>query len=239
MDVQERMMSRGGCGILEAVRRPAAMTSETPIAEKTRSSEQVRAPSGTLARRGVVPKMLNHVAYVTHDAAATTDFYTRLLGMELVHTVMADRLPSTGDPFPYFHLFFRLGDGSTIAFFESPGLPAPAKPSHPAYDIFDHIAFEVESPATVEAWRDWLTQHGIDVIGPINHGVIYSIYFRDPNGVRLELTTPLTADWNQRTEQSYRDLARWEGAKERARREGKDIRAALLDLIRNTQAAAR
>ena len=211
------------------------MTNDTSTAVKQRATEKGTAPSGTLARRGIVPKMLNHVAYVTHDSAATADFYTRLLGMELVSTVLADRLPSTGDPFPYFHLFFRLGDGSTIAFFESPGLPAPAEPSHPAYDIFNHIAFEVASPAVVEEWRDWLVQNGVEVIGPIDHGIIYSIYFRDPNGVRLELTTPLASDWNQRTEQSYRDLALWEGAKEQARRQGKDVQAALLELIRNVR----
>jgi len=210
------------------------MANETSLAEKKASADQVR-PIGTLARRGNVPKMLSHVAYVTHDAAATTDFYTRLLGMELASTVMADRLPSTGDPFPYFHLFFRLGDGSTIAFFESPGLPPPAKSSHPAYDIFNHIAFEVESPTAVEAWRDWLTQNGVEVIGPIDHGIIYSIYFHDPNGVRLELTTPLRSDWNQRSQESYRDLALWEDAKQQARREGKDVRAALIDLIRKKQ----
>jgi catechol 2,3-dioxygenase-like lactoylglutathione lyase family enzyme len=213
------------------------MANETRVAERTLSADQVIAPTSALARRGSVPKMLNHVAYVTHDAAATADFYTHLLGMELASAVMADRLPSTGDPFPYFHLFFRLGDGSTIAFFESPGLPAPAKSSHPAYEIFNHIAFEVESPSAVKAWRDWLVQNGVDVIGPVDHGIIYSIYFHDPNGVRLELTAPLTPDWNQRTEESYRDLAMWEGTKERARREGKDVRAALIELIRERQAA--
>jgi catechol-2,3-dioxygenase len=126
-------------------------------------------------------------------------------------------------------------DGSTIAFFESPGLPPPAKSSHPAYDIFNHIAVEVESPTAVEAWRDWLTQNGVEVIGPIDHGIIYSIYFHDPNGVRLELTTPLRSDWNQRSEESYRDLTLWEDAKQQARREGKDVRAALIDLIRTRQ----
>ena len=81
---------------------------------------------------GRIPRMLNHVAYVTHDAQATVDFYTGVLGMELVSTVIDDSIPSTGDPFPYFHLFFRMADGSTIAFFESPGLPPAA--AHSASD---------------------------------------------------------------------------------------------------------
>src|ERR1700735_3519560 len=120
------------------------------------------------------PRMLSHLAYATPDAGATVDFYTRVMGMELVLAVMDDQIPSTGDPFPYFHIFFRMRDGSTIAFFEAPGLP-PANPKgHPAYDIFDHLAFEVDNPETVDQWHRWLLSNGIDVVGPTNHGIIYS-----------------------------------------------------------------
>lgn len=66
------------------------------------------------------PQMLNHVAYITRDTSATVDFYTNLLGMELVAAVMDDSIPSTGDPVPYFHSFFKMGDGSTIALFGGP-----------------------------------------------------------------------------------------------------------------------
>src|ERR1700742_1422764 len=50
------------------------------------------------------PRMLSHLAYVTPDAEATVDFYTRVMGMEFVLAVMDDQVPSTGDPFPYFHI---------------------------------------------------------------------------------------------------------------------------------------
>jgi catechol 2,3-dioxygenase-like lactoylglutathione lyase family enzyme len=54
--------------------------------------------------------------------AATADFYTRIMGMELASTCFDDKIPSTGDAFPYFHIFFKMQDGSTIAFFRvSPG----------------------------------------------------------------------------------------------------------------------
>jgi len=36
--------------------------------------------------------------------------------------------------------------------------------------------------------KEELESHGLDVIGPTNHGIIKSIYFFDPNGHRLELT---------------------------------------------------
>ena len=80
--------------------------------------------------RPVRPGMLSHVAYITHDTEATVAFYTEVLGMELVNAVLDDAIPSTGDPVPYFHSFFRMGDGSTVAFFEAPELP-PAAGSDP------------------------------------------------------------------------------------------------------------
>lgn len=185
---------------------------------------------------GLQPTMLNHAAYVTHDAEATVRFYTKVMGMELASTILGDRIPSTGDAFPYFHLFFRMGDGSTMAFFESPGLPAAAQATHPAYDVFNHIAFQVDSVEEVKRWREWLGANGVDVIGPIEHeGLVLSIYFRDNNGYRLELTTPLDKDWNRHTDKAYRDLENWLGVKEKARREGKDVRGALIELIRREQ----
>lgn len=191
-----------------------------------------KSPASTNAI-GLVPKMLNHAAYVTHDAAKTAEFYTRILGMELVSTIIDDTIPSTGDPFPYFHLFFRMGDGSTIAFFESPGLPPAPPAAHPAYEIFNHIALQVDSPAEIDRWKAWLEQNGVPTIGPVNHkGMILSIYFRDPDGHRLELTTPLDGEWNRHVEQSYRDLRKWIEMKEKAAREGRPVQEVLVEFIR-------
>jgi catechol 2,3-dioxygenase-like lactoylglutathione lyase family enzyme len=192
----------------------------------------------TVNALGLQPTMLNHAAYVTHDAEATVRFYTKIMGMELASTIIGDRIPSTGDAFPYFHLFFRMGDGSTMAFFESPGLPQAARATHPAYDIFNHIAFQVDTVAEVERWRGWLASNGVEVIGPIDHeGMVLSIYFRDNNGYRLELTTPLDKDWNRHTDQAYRDLEGWLAVKEKAKREGRDVRGALLEFIRGREHA--
>ena len=74
------------------------------------------------------PIRLNHLAYVTHDTAATVRFWTEVMQMPLVEAVMHERVPSTGDPFPYVHFFFRMQDGSTIAFFEAVGLPDRPEP---------------------------------------------------------------------------------------------------------------
>ncbi len=176
--------------------------------------------------------MLNHVAYVTHDTAATARFYTEVLGMELVAAVMDDSIPSTGDPVPYFHSFFRMGDGSTIAFFEAPELPPPAGSTHPAYGVFQHLAMEVDSTATVDAWKAWLVAQGVDVLGPVDHKIIYSIYLHDPNGIRLEITTPVDPTWNDQGESAQASLADWEEVKRRARESGSDMASVLAELTR-------
>src|SRR6266446_10355695 len=123
------------------------------------ASELNRSAAKPLENPGLTPKMLNHVAWVTHDVKATADFYTRIMGMELASTVYDDSVPSTGDSFPYFHIFFRMQDGSTIAFFEAPGLPKAAASTHPAYDIFNHIALLAASPDEVMRWYAWLLEN--------------------------------------------------------------------------------
>ena len=185
---------------------------------------------------GLIPQMLNHLAYVTHDVAATADFYTRILGMELASTIFDDHVPSTGQEFPYFHIFFRMGDGSTIAFFECTDLPPAAPSTHPAYDTFNHVALQVANPVEIRRWCDWLRSNAVEVIGPIDHkGMLASIYFHDPNGIRLELTTPLDPEWNRHAAQGQADLKLWVETKERARREGRDPSKALLDMIRESK----
>lgn len=163
--------------------------------------------------QATVPAGLHHIAYMTRDSAATVDFYTRVLGMKLVATVANNEVPSTGDPFPYLHLFFQMGDGSLIAFFESIGLPPPAPASHPAYDVFNHIALDVGSKEEVDRWIARLTALGVEVIGPVEHAVIYSAYFHDPNGIRVELTATLDPSFTNQEALAKEDLASWEKAK--------------------------
>ncbi len=184
------------------------------------------------AIRPAVPGGLSHVAYVTHDTAATVDFYRRVLGMELVNAVLDDKIPSTGDPVPYFHSFFRMGDGSTIAFFEAPELPRPSPDPHPAYDIFRHIALQADTTATVDAWKVWLESNGIDVLGPVDHTIIYSVYFHDPNGIRLEITTPLSPAWNDSAASAQLAFEEWEAIKRSAAETGADMVSLLAEHTR-------
>lgn len=167
---------------------------------------------------------------MTQDSAATVDFYTRVMGMKFVATVSNNEVPSTGDPFPYLHTFFQMGDGSLIAFFESVGLPGPAKSSHPAYDVFNHLALNVSSREEVDRWIEHVRNCGLEVVGPVEHAVIYSAYFHDPSGIRIEITTTLDPAFVNQSEQAYADLASWQQAKEVVRRAGGNNQA-LLDWV--------
>ncbi|QJW85747.1 VOC family protein [Ramlibacter terrae] len=177
--------------------------------------------------------MLNHAAWITPDAAATTAFYTRIMGMELASTVLDDSVPSTGHPIPYFHIFFRMRDGSTLAFFEAPGVPPAGPATHPAHGIFNHIALQAGDRDEVLQWHEWLTSNGVEVVGPTDHkGLILSIYFHDPAGIRLEITTPLDPHWNQHTEQGYADLEAVGGLQGQGPAEGKDVPTELTRMIK-------
>src|ERR1700752_2278297 len=115
--------------------------SDTTIEDRKETFDGLRPASGQPPGR---PDMLSPVAYMPRDTAATADFFTRVLGMELVNAVLDDSVPSTGEPIPYFHSFFGMTDGPTVAFFEAPNPPPLDAPPHPAYNTFQHIALQVE-----------------------------------------------------------------------------------------------
>ena len=133
-----------------------------------------------------VVRRIHHVAYRCNDAKETVDFYRRHLGMAFELAFAEDRVPSTGAPDPYMHVFLDAGMGSVLAFFELPNSPPMGKdPNTPAW--VQHIAFEVASDEQLDAARARLEAAGLDVLGPVDHGLFDSIYFFDPNGHRLEL----------------------------------------------------
>lgn len=133
-------------------------------------------------------KQIHHVAYRCKDAKETVEFYTRNLNMDFLLAISEDKVPSTKEPDPYMHLFLDAGMGNILAFFEVPNSPPMGKdPNTP--DWVQHIAFRVEDEAALMAAKEQLEANGIEVVGPTNHEIIKSIYFFDPNGHRLELTT--------------------------------------------------
>jgi glyoxylase I family protein len=165
-------------------------------------------------------QQLHHYAYRAKDAEETRHFYEDILGLPLYHIIQSDYVPSTGEYCPYTHFFFRLQDGSFIAFFDlgndEAALPSPNTPLW-----VNHISFRVDTVADLEAMKARLEADGIEVLGVTDHHIFKSIYFFDPNGVRLELTAQL-ADEFQMLEESktaHARLAEWTARKQQWRKD--------------------
>ena len=133
-------------------------------------------------------KRIHHVAYRCRDAKETVEWYQRVLDMDFVLAIAEDQVPSTKAPDPYIHLFMDAGMGNILAFFELPNSPEMGFDENTP-DWVQHIAFEVDSMDELLAAKERIIAQGVDVLGPTNHGIFQSIYFRDPNGHRLELAT--------------------------------------------------
>ena len=129
---------------------------------------------------------IHHVAYRCNDAKETVDFYKAMLGMEFLLAFAENKVPSTSEPDPYMHVFLDAGGGNVLAFFELPNAPPMGKdPNTPAW--VQHIAFKTPARTDLLAAKVRLEAAGLDVLGPVDHGLFDSIYFFDPNGHRLEL----------------------------------------------------
>jgi catechol 2,3-dioxygenase-like lactoylglutathione lyase family enzyme len=128
-------------------------------------------------------KGLHHNAYRCRDSEETRRFYEDFLGLPLANAFRIGETKS-GRATDVLHSFYRMDDGSCLAFFEAPDMPFDFKPQHD-YDL--HIALEV-APADLRRMLERGRAAGIETRGISDHGFIDSIYFRDPNGYVIELT---------------------------------------------------
>ena len=141
-------------------------------------------------------------------------------GLPLYHIIQSDHVPSTGEYCPYTHFFFRLQDGSFIAFFDL-GNDEAAQPSPNTPAWVNHISFRVDSQQALRDMKARLEAHGVEVLGITDHHIFHSIYFFDPNGVRLELTAQLADEFQmlQESKTAHARLAEWTARKEQWRKD--------------------
>lgn len=133
-------------------------------------------------------KGLHHNAYRCRDSEETRQFYEEFLGLALVHSLKIGET-KTGRQAKVLHTFYQMDDGSFLAFFEVPDEPFDFKNQH---DFDLHIALEVDK-ASLEKMFEQGKAEGREVRGVSDHGMIHSIYFRDPNGYVIELAAKTDA----------------------------------------------
>jgi len=120
---------------------------------------------------------VHHLALICSDPETTIGFYQGLLGFPLVELFENRDYPGST------HFFFDIGASNMLGFFDFPGLGLEPVPE--GIGGVQHVAISV-TPEVFEAAKQRLTDAGVAFVGP-DMGVEESIYFKDPDGIQVEL----------------------------------------------------
>ena len=136
---------------------------------------------------------VHHLAITTADMKGQLSFFCDVLGAERKALYWMHGVPGAQ------HGFVKLADSSYVAFV---GMPAIAEidseigVTHAgsgagvcAPGTMQHVAFNVDSLEDLLALRDRIRDRGINVFGPLDHGMCHSIYFAGPEHLSLEVAT--------------------------------------------------
>src|SRR5437016_11456421 len=140
--------------------------------EATRA--RLRAEHLTEARPGSSARGIHHTALLSSDVERTIRFYQGVLEFPL--TEIIENRDYKGSS----HFFFDVGNGNLLAFFDFPGLDLG--PYAEVLGGLHHIAISV-TPEKWAALRGKLDTAGVEYMEESGA----SLYFRDPDGARLEL----------------------------------------------------
>jgi glyoxylase I family protein len=132
--------------------------------------ETARRPPSTA--RGI-----HHAAFVCKDVEETIRFYQEFLGFPLVELV------ENRDYIGSSHFFFDLGNRNLLGFFDFPG--HDHQPYLETIGALQHLAISVTSEQFEKA-KAKLDAASVEYLGP-DRGADDSLYFRDPNGMGIEL----------------------------------------------------
>ncbi|MBJ7452034.1 MAG: VOC family protein [Blastococcus sp.] len=141
-------------------------------AERARIREAHLAPAG--ARPASTARGLHHTALISSDVERTIRFYQEVLGFPLTELIENRDYPGSS------HFFFDIGNGNLLAFFDFPGLDVG--PYAEVLGGLHHMAISVD-PVRWQELERRLTEVGVE--HEVHSGV--SVYFRDPDGARIEL----------------------------------------------------
>jgi len=139
------------------------------------------------------PRGIHHLAISTADIKRQIDWFTDVLGCELVALYWMHGVDGA------WHGFLKLNDHCSIAFVQMDAIkdvPAQLGVTHAgsgggvsAAGTMQHVAFDVETYDELLTMRDRIRSRGVNVMGPIHHGMCDSIYFAGPEGLTLEVAT--------------------------------------------------
>jgi catechol 2,3-dioxygenase-like lactoylglutathione lyase family enzyme len=148
------------------------------MASGTHEVERERIRSAYLRPTGERPassaRGLHHTALISGDVERTVRFYQDVLEFPLTELIENRDYPGSS------HFFFDIGNGNLLAFFDFPGLEVG--PYAEVLGGLHHMAISVEP----ERWHHLvgkLTDAGV----PHEVHSEVSVYFRDPDGARIEL----------------------------------------------------
>lgn len=139
---------------------------------------------------------IHHLAVMTADIKQHIAFFSDVLGCKLSAIFDMHGVPGG------LHAFMHLDDHCYFSIVQMPQVAdipitlgvthsgTGAAPSAPG--TMQHLAFKVDTPEALLAMRDRIRSRGVNVIGPINHGLCDSIYFAGPDQMTLEVATSKT-----------------------------------------------
>ena len=123
---------------------------------------------------------MHHAAFICSDVGRTIAFYQDLLGFPLVE------LFENRDYEGSAHLFFDIGNGNLLAFFDFPGYEHPE--FHETLGGIQHLAISMAPGPVRRAEGAARTPPASSTAGPTS-GSQNSVYVRDPDGLQVELCT--------------------------------------------------
>lgn len=136
---------------------------------------------------------IHHLAIMSADIKGQIEFFSDVLGCKLSAIFDMHGVPGG------IHAFMHLDDHCYFSIVQLPtvkDIPTKIGVTHAgtgagpsAAGTMQHLAFKVDTPDQLRAMRDRIRKKGVNVIGPINHGMCQSIYFGGPENMVLEVAT--------------------------------------------------
>jgi catechol 2,3-dioxygenase-like lactoylglutathione lyase family enzyme len=161
------------------------------------TTERQTPDHASTSRPDLHPNGVNHLALSTADMKMQLTFWGDVLGCPTKALYWMHGVANT------YHGFVELAPDSYVAFVQAPTNPTEIEwgvtHSGTAGDpvtagTMQHVALNVDTIDDVLVMRDRIRSHGVQVLGPIDHGMIQSIYFAGPEGLSLEVCTGRSID---------------------------------------------